>query len=280
MFKTRFSQKVAGIASVIACCLIAPAQATIVQFKTSLGDFEVNLYDETTPKTVANFLSYVNEGDYKNIVMHRSVPGFIIQGGGFYWGLDTASATADDYKVLSYPAKASVENEPKWSSRRGTIAMAKLGGQPDSATSQWFFNLADNQAILDNQNEGFTTFGQVIGDGMEIVDAMAAVPIFTYASPFGEVPLRNFSETDRNNNEPVTDSQFILIESIEIVNANVDTAADLTLIENTTATSTPDNGGTDTPATGGSSSGGSANWFMVMLLMLGITRKFAGRLNK
>jgi peptidyl-prolyl cis-trans isomerase A (cyclophilin A) len=90
-----------------------------------------------------------------------------------------------------------VVNEPKPSGTsaannvRGTIAMAKLGSDPNSATNQWFFNLADNSANLDAQNGGFTVFGRVLGSGMAAVDEMVKVPRFAYASPFDTVPLRN-----------------------------------------------------------------------------------------
>ncbi|MDH5434732.1 MAG: peptidylprolyl isomerase, partial [Gammaproteobacteria bacterium] len=114
--------------------LAQSVKATIVQFETPFGNFEVNLYDEKAPKTVANFLSYVNDGDYSNTVFHRSVSGFIVQGGGFiYNGSMPLDTTVN---------KGSVRNEPVFSNVRGTIAMAKLANDPNSASNQWFFNLA------------------------------------------------------------------------------------------------------------------------------------------
>ena len=130
-----------SLAGVLAIGLMGAtlANATTVQFQTVMGDFEVNLFDKTTPKTVENFLKYVEEGAFENTVMHRSVPGFIVQGGGFeYPGNLPLKA------VTSHPA---VVNEPVYSNRRGTIAMAKVGNNPNSATNQWFFNLADNSYI-------------------------------------------------------------------------------------------------------------------------------------
>ena len=117
--------------------------ATTVRMQTSLGDIDIQLMDATAPATVANFLNYVTSGAYDNSFIHRSVPGFIIQGGGYRW--DSASDS-----VASIPANAPVINEfnASRSNLRGTIAMAKLGGDPNSATSQWFFNLADNSANL------------------------------------------------------------------------------------------------------------------------------------
>ena len=138
---------------------------------------DLALYDQQTPLTVANFLAYLNAGRYANNFIHRSVPGFIIQGGGYYFVNDTSLDAVPKYNA--------VKNEPGISNVRGTIAMAKIGGQPDSATSEWFINLADNSANLDSQNSGFTVFGRVLGTGMAVADQVAALPYYnTTVSPF------------------------------------------------------------------------------------------------
>ena len=142
---------------------------TLVDVSTTFGSFELELYDTQTPLTVANFLSYVTNDLYNNTIIHRSVPGFVIQGGGY---------ELSGNFLNNVPTNAPVENEPGISNLRGTIAMAKLGGDPNSATSQWFINLGDNFSNLDNQNGGFTVFGEVVGNGMNVVDAMAAVPVY------------------------------------------------------------------------------------------------------
>jgi len=157
---------------VLATCSVSfPALATNVIMETPLGDIEIELFDEVAPGTVENFLNYVNDGDYENSFVHRSVPGFVIQGGGFNFEAGLQGTV---------PTDPPIQNEFNRSNVRGTVAMAKLGGDPDSATSQWFINLADNSASLDGgdgQGGGFfTVFGQVVGDGMEVADAIAALP--------------------------------------------------------------------------------------------------------
>ena len=200
---------------------------TIVRFDVNnpapLDKVYVELFDKegpgrlrTTPATVANFLSYVDGGHYQNTVIHRSVPGFVVQAGGF-----TITNANPGVSIGNVTQFAAVVNEPKPGGTtapnnvRGTIAMAKLGSDPNSATNQFFFNLADNSANLDNQNGGFTTFGRVLGNGMTAVDAMAAVPRFGYASPFDTVPLRNVPGAN-----PSTDPSF----TNQAVNTNTLTA--------------------------------------------------------
>ena len=165
---------------------LAGVTGTVVRFSNNVGaDIYAELFDaagpgrtRTTPATAANFLAYVDGGRYTNSIMHRSVPGFVVQGGGF---TDKSLAAA----IPQFPA---VVNEPGNTNVRGTIAMAKLGGDPNSATNQYFFNLANNSANLDAQNGGFTAFARVLGTGMTVVDAMAALPRFNFGSPFDEIP--------------------------------------------------------------------------------------------
>lgn len=173
-----------GIFSMLMLVLPLAAQATTVRLETPLGAIDVALYDSAAPQTVANFLAYVNSGAYRNSFVHRSVPGFVIQGGGFVWEDATGS-------VLTVTARPAVVNEfsASRSNRRGTVAMAKLGGNPNSATSQWFFNLADNSANLDNQNGGFTVFGEVSAGSMAVVDAIAALPRTNAGAPFDALPV-------------------------------------------------------------------------------------------
>lgn len=165
-------------------CFTLPASATVVRMLTPLGLIDINLYNAEAPQTVTNFLAYTNRGDYNGSFIHRSVPGFILQGGGYK--VDTTSGS-----ILSLVTDPPVINEysPLRSNLRGTIAMAKVSGDPDSATSQWFFNLNDNSATLDNQNSGFTVFGKVMGRGMEVVDALSQLTIVNAGGSFSALPL-------------------------------------------------------------------------------------------
>jgi len=226
------------------------ASATTVQFQTVLGDVEVNLFDKTTPATVANFLAYVNANAYLNTIIHRSVSGFVVQGGGFkYTGELPLAAIAQNAKVA---------NEPVYSNVRGTISMAKLGSDANSATNQWFFNIADNSKNLDKQNGGFTVFGQVTGNGMAIIDAIAALNRFNMKSPFDSIPLRNYTAADNTNNVPVTGDHFMLIENIVVLNADPDTAASLNPTKNTLINEKEKD------------DGGSGSLGLISLLMLGL----------
>ena len=188
---------------------------TIVNFNTSLGSFEVQLYDTAAPITVQNFLSYVNGGLYQNSFIHRSIPGFVIQGGGFTYDQPQLEAV----NFPSIPTFPSIDNEfdPSRSNLRGTIAMAKTS-DPDSATSQFFFNLGDNSTSLDNpaNSGGFTVFGEVIGNGMDIVDAIAGLEIinFTYGGNgvFASLPLRNYTMTDYYASVLLTDDHVVLVD--------------------------------------------------------------------
>jgi len=239
----------------------APASATIVLVKTSMGNFEVNLFDQTTPATVNNFLAYVKNGSYQNTIFHRSVSGFVLQGGGFRFSGDNSAPFSAVAQL------APIVNEPKLSNLRGTIAMAKIGGNANSATNQWFINLADNSANLDLQNGGFTVFGQVTGTGMEIINSISALPN-NLNSNYPEVPLRNYTAADGTAKTPVTANNLVTIESITVINAEVNTAAGLAPKANTLITSQP-------PSNGGGSSGGSLGWFSLLAAALLVWRRRA-----
>jgi cyclophilin family peptidyl-prolyl cis-trans isomerase len=206
---------------------VSTANATIVRFETSLGDFDVNLFDEYTPKTVENFLAYVESGAYSDTFVHRSVERFVIQGGGFAYDADYSlpDKIALTPHMDTFPP---VINEPVLSNQRGTISMAKRGGQPNSATSEWFFNLVDNSAGLDIKESGYTVFGQVVDNGMDVIDEINSLPTQNYGGgAFANLPVINYTDQDRANGLALTDENRVMIYRITVIDPAVDTAADL-----------------------------------------------------
>ena len=203
-----------------------PDASAAVRVETVLGTMNFTLDGETTPVTVANFLNYVDSGRYyltdptngerASLFFHRSIPGFVIQSGGFIGTVDEqAPSQARPTQVTPFPA---IQNEPVISNRRGTIAMAKVSGNANSATSQWFINLTDNSHNqnsqgedigLDVQNGGFTVFGRVAGAGMTVADQIAAVPRVNRGSPFEALPVRNYTSPD-----PIRVSHLVSVPAI------------------------------------------------------------------
>ena len=184
--------------------------ATIVRFDTVLGDIDVRLFDTSTPLTVANLLNYVLDGDYVDSFIHRSVSKFVIQGGGFTF-------PSNETGVVAVPTDNPVMNEPGLSNIRNTMSMAKLGGDPDSATSQWFFSVDHNTENLDNQNGGFTVFGAVLGGGMAVVDAIAALPTVNASGGnpngvFANLPVIDFP------GGAILKEHLVIINSVSVVN--------------------------------------------------------------
>ena len=150
-----------------------PDTPSAVRVNTNLGPFDIILFPDATPFTVDNFLKYVDGDLYQDMFFHRAPPGFVVQGGGF-----KHTATGGFGRIPTYPA---VVNEPGLTNIRGTVAMAKLGGDPNSATSQFFVNLGNNAGNLDFQNGGFTVFGRVADPGMALIDQIGGLPTGDYS---------------------------------------------------------------------------------------------------
>jgi peptidyl-prolyl cis-trans isomerase A (cyclophilin A) len=147
----------------------ADKTASKVLIKTNLGEMTVELYPDKAPKTVENFLAYVNGKFYDGTVFHRVIDNFMIQGGGF---------TPDLRQKATRPA---IANEAKngLSNSRGTLAMARTG-DPNSATAQFFINVVDNPRLdytsdANGSTWGYCVFGKVIS-GLDVVDKIKAVP--------------------------------------------------------------------------------------------------------
>ncbi|WP_255446502.1 peptidylprolyl isomerase [Tepidiphilus sp. J10] len=156
------------------------AQAVQVKLTTNRGDIVLELDPVKAPKTVENFLAYVESGHYDGTIFHRVIDGFMIQGGGL---------TAD---MKQKPTRAPIPNEADngLKNRRGTVAMARTQ-DPNSATAQFFINVADND-FLDyraptTQGWGYCVFGKVV-QGMDVVDAIKSVKTGT-VGPWRDVPL-------------------------------------------------------------------------------------------
>jgi cyclophilin family peptidyl-prolyl cis-trans isomerase len=185
----------------------------IVRFRTNVGNIDVRLLPQSAPQTVANFLRYVDAGRYNGTFVHRSVPNFVIQGGGYKF-VNNQTET-----VTTYP---SVVNEFAVSNTRGTLAMAKFQGDPNSATSQWFFNVVDNSANLDTQNGGYTVFGRIVDQqGLSVMDALGGVPIYNFGGAFDSLPLINYSGSG-----PVDASNLVTVYSIGITGKPFDFSRD------------------------------------------------------
>lgn len=133
---------------------------TLARFRSPLGEVEVELFDQDKPITVQNFIRYVQSGAYTNHFMHRWVPNFVIQGGGFHTVARGGSNTIEAISVFP-PVLNEFDAGARLSNTYGTLAMARASGQTNSATSQWFFNLANNSG-LDSVDGGFTVFGRVL----------------------------------------------------------------------------------------------------------------------
>ena len=153
---------------------------TIVRISTGIGDYSIELLDDAAPGTVQNFLNYVNRNDYNGTYIHRAVDNFVVQGGGYRFLLYEGP--------VDVPSDPPIQNEFGASNTRGTVAMAKVAGNPNSATNQWFVNVADNSATLDVDNAGFTVFGVVLGDGMITVDEIDALPIVNLGAKAANAP--------------------------------------------------------------------------------------------
>jgi len=145
--------------------LAQPAAHPQVSLKTSEGEIVLELDQEKAPKTVANFLMYVKSGHYKGTIFHRVIDGFMIQGGGYTKDLKP--------KAMKPPIKSESNNGLK--NATYSVAMARTGN-PDSATAQFFINVADNEALDYPGRDGFgyTVFGKVV-QGQEVVDKIKGV---------------------------------------------------------------------------------------------------------
>ncbi len=176
-----FSRGLLAFVTCLGLAASAPALAEKVRLATSAGDIVVELDASAAPKTVANFVQYVKSGHYNNTVFHRVIAEFMIQGGGM---------TPD---LKEKPTRPPIELESKTglSNVRGSIAMARTG-DPNSATSQFFINVVDNERLDQpraRDGNGYAVFGKVV-EGMDVVDKIRAVPTGARDVPLQPVVIR------------------------------------------------------------------------------------------
>ncbi len=169
----------------VAACFAMPAQsqsASRVKFQTSQGDFVVELQADKAPKTVENFLRYVADKHYDGTIFHRVIDGFMVQGGGF----TPAMVQKPSRAPIALEANNGLKNDV------GTIAMARTGN-PNSATSQFFINVANNASLNAPQPDGYgyAVFGKVIS-GMDVIDKIRQSPTGSLGG-FQNVPLTPIS---------------------------------------------------------------------------------------
>jgi cyclophilin family peptidyl-prolyl cis-trans isomerase len=203
---------------------VAALDATIVRFDTSAGSIDVRLYDTATPLSVDNLLNYATSDRYDGTFIHRNAitqvstnvfEPFVIQGGGFL-----LNGSIFDAELIEQDA--TIMNEPGISNLRGTIAYAK-GSDPNSATSQWFFNLRDNTGLDSVANGAFTVFGRVIRGTMDVVDAIAALPNINAAvaetpstpEDFDEVPV--FDADKVLDQGDIRSDDAVIIHSLDVL---------------------------------------------------------------
>lgn len=138
----------------------APAKPTHVVLDTSFGAIEIQLEDTKAPISTQNFLGYVDSGFYTNTIFHRVIPGFMVQGGGF------------TQAMTQKPTKDPIKNEASngLHNVRGTLSMARTN-DPNSATSQFFINVADNAFLDPGRDAGYAVFAKVV-KGMDVVDVI------------------------------------------------------------------------------------------------------------
>jgi cyclophilin family peptidyl-prolyl cis-trans isomerase len=192
---------------------------SVVRLQTNFGDIDFELFDTAAPITVNNFLKYVRDGDFDRTFFHRyaldqQAQPFVLQGGLARLSNPTNTGSFIS-TVETIPTDAPITNEFNQSNLVRTIAMARIGGQVNSATSQFFINLANN-SFLDTVDQGFTVFGRVATNASWAVvqNIISNISQDDQPSPYGELPVRAGTGYTGNN---VSDDQLVTIRDAEII---------------------------------------------------------------
>jgi cyclophilin family peptidyl-prolyl cis-trans isomerase len=222
----------------------ASAAPIYVRFNTNLGNIDVELFADTAPLNVANFMSYVNSGAYNNVVINRSVPGFIFQAGEYVL-VSNSSGDSFGSNTPGNPVNSEESLPGAHSNTRGTIAFALSGSNPNSGTNQWFFNEVDNNSAsspADLDSQGFTAFGIVMNtSSLSVMDEISSVPVFLppndnpFITPaayeadtnpggpspddfaFGRIPLLNYTLGNDANPNPVLSTNLVIVSSVTVL---------------------------------------------------------------
>jgi peptidyl-prolyl cis-trans isomerase A (cyclophilin A) len=195
----------------------ADAHARVVRMVTSAGNIDTRLFDTATPLSVTNFMNYVTSNRYDGTFFHRvpqlptgGTSDFVVQGGGF-------KLNNSIFQAAGITTDPTVQNEPGISNLRGTLSYAK-GTDPNSATSQFFFNISDN-LFLNNPPSLFTAFGRVVGTTMAVVDAINDLSVINAAGAqnapgedFDEIPVFNVQKVLAQND--ITNEDAVMVNDV------------------------------------------------------------------
>jgi peptidyl-prolyl cis-trans isomerase A (cyclophilin A) len=209
-------KSILGLLIILSTSLEATANS-FVRVQTDLGDFTVELFEDIAPITTRNFLNYVRSDSYQSTIIHRAEPGFVLQTGKI-----SSNEVANTIEPILKGSPITLEYQLP--NVFGSIAMARTA-LPDSATSEWFVNLADNTAILGEENSGgYAVFGRVIGNGMAVIQKIENLKRDRYINeiPF-DVPVIDYSGSGLNV------KNFVNLKVIEIVAPNYFDNSDGTL---------------------------------------------------
>lgn len=186
--------------SLLICTYVHASENTLVAIKTDLGTFVIETYPKAAPKTVQNFLGYVDSKFYDGTIFHRVVPGFVVQGGGMTFDF----AEKETRKPVVNESINGLKNDYK------SVAMARQQ-HPDSATAQFYINLKNNSGLNATESkQGYTVFGKVVA-GMEVIEKIAQEPRGMFKA-FPEAPnyairVLSATRTDANGLRAIIEAQ-------------------------------------------------------------------------
>ena len=191
-----------------------PDTETTAVIKTNLGDIPLTLFDTAAPVTCDNFKGYMDRGDWDNTIIHRSVPGFVLQGGWLYPEIGSGKI------FTTVPSQGFIADEYDDARPNAATTFAMAKNNPNQATTNWFIGLRDNAQNLDLQAGGFAAFARLIGAGRTVTSAIDALTDATYSgisiNGVGGRELANMPLTEVTAESPL-ESQLVVVSSVERV---------------------------------------------------------------